>query len=476
MDYRAGELKGGIKLRATVMDIYRLLPKTNCGKCGEASCMAFATKLNEKEVEPIQCTQMAEKEREKVEDAIAPAVREVVIGTGDKAITIGGDEVMYRYELTFYNPTALVIEVSDDLSEEEFDAKVKTIENIEFERTGELLKLSAIAVRNKSGDVEKFAKATEKVKNSKLPLVLCSFNPDAIKAALEIVGDQRPLIYGATEYNLENMADIALEYKCPITLFVPHDLEKMKELSYNLRSEGINDIVLDPGTYVREGTGDTLDEFIMIRRLAVEKGDPDFRFPIMGVPAVHWIYESGLGTMVDKGIREAVTAAKLMNSYADILIMHGTEIWELIPVLTLRQGLYTDPRKPQAVDPGLYTFGELDENTPVLLTTNFSLTFYTVEGDLKSGDANCYLLVLDTDGRAVDVSVAGNQFTGKAVADLIKESGIEDKVSHRKLIIPGLGAPVSGDIEDESGWEVAVGPRDSSQAPDYLNKIKEEAK
>ncbi|HPX77233.1 MAG TPA: hypothetical protein PL055_00530 [Methanobacterium sp.] len=165
-----------------------------------------------------------------------------------------------------------------------------------------------------------------------------------------------------------------------------------------------------------------------------------------------------------------------MNSYADILIMHGTEIWELIPVLTLRQGLYTDPRKPQAVDPGLYTFGELDENTPVLLTTNFSLTFYTVEGDLKSGDANCYLLVLDTDGRAVDVSVAGNQFTGKAVADLIKESGIEDKVSHRKLIIPGLGAPVSGDIEDESGWEVAVGPRDSSQAPDYLNKIKEEAK
>lgn len=463
-------------MRATVMDIYRLLPKTNCGKCGEASCMAFATKLNEKEVDVSLCTQMTDKEKEKLEDALAPAVREVTIGTGENAIIIGGDEVMYRYELTFYNPTSLVIEVSDDLSDDEFDAKVKTIEDTEFERTGELLKLDAIAVRNKSGNVEKFVNATEKVKNTNLPLVLCSFNPDAMKAALEIVGDQRPLIYGATENNLQNMAELALEYDCPITLFVPHDLEKMKELSHTLRSEGIKDIVLDPGTFVREGTGDTLDEFIMIRRLAVEKRDPDFRFPIMGVPAVHWIYDSGLETRVEKGIRESVTAAKLMNSYADILIIHGTEIWELIPVLTLRQSLYTDPRKPQAVEPGLYEFGELDENSPVLLTTNFALTFYTVEGDLKSGKANCYLLVLDTNGRAVDVSVAGNQFNGKSVAELIKESGIEGKISHRHLIIPGLGAPVSGEIEDECGWTVAVGPRDSSQAPDYLVKLKEEAK
>lgn len=463
-------------MRATVMDIYRLLPQTNCGECGEASCMAFATKLNEKEADISLCTPMTDKEMEKLEDALAPAVREVVIGTREKAITIGGDEVMYRYELTFYNPTSLVIEVSDDLSDDEFDSKVKTIEDTEFERTGEILTLNAIAVRNKSGSVEKFAKATEKVKNTNLPLVLCSFNPDAMKAALEIVGDQRPLIYGATENNLQNMAELALEYDCPITLFVPHDLEKMKELSHSLRSEGIKDIVLDPGTFVREGTGDTLDEFIMIRRLAIEKRDPDFRFPIMGVPAVHWIYDSGLETRVEKGIRESVTAAKLMNSYADILIIHGTEIWELIPVLTLRQSLYTDPRKPQAVEPGLYEFGELDENSPVLLTTNFALTFYTVEGDLKSGNSNCYLLVLDTNGRAVDVSVAGNQFTGKAVAELIKESGIEEKISHRKLIVPGLGAPVSGEIEDESGWEVAVGPRDSSQAPDYLTKLKEEAK
>ncbi|HTX61687.1 MAG TPA: acetyl-CoA decarbonylase/synthase complex subunit gamma [Methanobacterium sp.] len=460
-------------MRATAMDIYRSLPKTNCAKCGEASCMAFATKLSEKEADLNICTQMTDKEREKLEEVLAPAVREVVIGTGENAITIGGDEVLYRYELTYYNPTSLVIEVSDDLNDDEFDQKVKKVEEFEFERTGEKLKLNAIAIRNKSGSTEKFTRAVEKLKNSRFPLILCSFNPESMEAALKIVGDKRPLIYAATENNLEFMANLAREYECPITLFVPHDLEKMKELSWALRSKEVKDVVLDPGTFVKGGTGDTLDEFIMIRRLAVEKKDPDFRFPIMGVPAIYWLF--GKENDVVKGIRESITAAKLMNSYADILIIHGTEMWELIPVLTLRQSLYTDPRKPQAVDAGLYEFGDLDENSPIIVTTNFALTYYTVEGDLKSGKANCYLLVVDTGGRAVDVAVAGNQYTGKAVAELIKEVGIEEKVNHRKLIIPGLGAPVSGEIEDDTGWEVMVGPRDSSEVSDFLGKLAEES-
>lgn len=458
-------------MRATAMDIYRLLPQTNCAKCGEASCMAFATKLSDKEADVTLCTEMTEKEMEKLQDVLAPAVREVVIGTGENAVTIGGDEVLYRYELTYYNPTSIVIDISDDLDDDEFDQKVKKVEEFEFERTGEKLKLNALAIRNRSGSTSKFVKAVEKLKNSKLPLVLCSFDPDAMEAALAVVGDKRPLIYGATENNLAIMADLAQEYNCPLTLFVPHDLEKMKELSYSLRTRGIKDIVLDPGTFVKSGTGDTLDEFHMIRRLAVEKKDDDFRFPIMGIPAIYWLF--GKENDDVKGIREAITAAKLMNSYADILIIHGIETWELIPVLTLRQSLYTDPRKPQAVDAGLYEFGELDENSPIIVTTNFALTYYTVEGDLKSGKANCYLLVVDTGGRAVDVSVAGNQFTGKAVAELIKEVGIEDKVKHRKLIIPGLGAPASGEIEDDSGWEVVVGPRDSSEVPNFLTKIAE---
>ena len=457
-------------MQVTAMEIYRLLPKTNCAKCGEASCMAFATKLSDKETDLELCTQLAADEMEKLENLLAPAVREITIGKGEKAMILGGDEVLYRYELTYYNPTPLVIDVNDNMDEEALNERIKIIEATEFERTGEKLVLDGVAVRNVSGNKDKFAETALKLKSSKLPLVLCSLDPEAIKAALEKVGSEKPLLYAATENNIEDMASLAIEYDCPLTLFVPNDLEKMKELSRILRSKGIKDIVLDPGTYVDEGIGDTLDNFVMIRRLAIEEKDEDFRFPILGIPALTWLYEKD---EVQGGIKEATIAATLMNKYADMLIIHGTNIWELIPVLTLRQSIFTDPRKPQMVDPGLYEFGELDENSPVLMTTNFALTYYTVEGDLKSGKANCYLLVLDTEGRAVDVSLAGGQQSGKSVADLIKESGIEGKVKTRTLIIPGLSAPLSGEIEDESGWEVLVGPRDSSAVSDFFIKLKE---
>ena len=432
--------------------------------------MAFATKLSDKETDLELCTQLAADEMEKLENLLAPAVREITIGKGEKAMILGGDEVLYRYELTYYNPTPLVIDVNDNMDEEALNERIKIIEATEFERTGEKLVLDGVAVRNVSGNKDKFAETALKLKSSKLPLVLCSLDPEAIKAALEKVGSEKPLLYAATENNIEDMASLAIEYNCPITLFVPNDLEKMKELSRILRSKGIKDIVLDPGTYVDEGIGDTLDNFVMIRRLAIEEKDEDFRFPILGIPALTWLYEKD---EVQGGIKEATIAATLMNKYADMLIIHGTNIWELIPVLTLRQSIFTDPRKPQMVDPGLYEFGELDENSPVLMTTNFALTYYTVEGDLKSGKANCYLLVLDTEGRAVDVSLAGGQQSGKSVADLIKESGIEGKVKTRTLIIPGLSAPLSGEIEDESGWEVLVGPRDSSAVSDFFIKLKE---
>jgi acetyl-CoA decarbonylase/synthase complex subunit gamma len=120
-------------MQVTAMDIYRLLPQTNCEDCdepacGEASCMAFATKLSEKEAQLELCTELSSESFAKLESLLAPAVREITIGTGDKTITIGGDEVLYRYELTYYNPTALVIDIADNLSDAEFTERVKTIE------------------------------------------------------------------------------------------------------------------------------------------------------------------------------------------------------------------------------------------------------------------------------------------------------------------------------------------------------------
>ena len=458
-------------MQVTAMDVYRLLPKTNCGKCNEASCMAFATKLIEKEVTPDDCPPLSGDEKQKLEELLAPAVKEITFGPEENPVVVGGDEVLYRYELTYYNPTALVVDLPDDLPSEELLNRAQRIMDLEFERTGEKLTLDAIALRNKSGSPEKFAEAAEAISQLNFPVVLCTFDAEAMRKALEVLGDQRPLLYAAREDNLQEMADLSASYGCPLALFSPGDLEEMKNLSRRLRSLGVTEIVLDPGTFTGEGIGDTIDNFVMIRRLAVEDRDEDFRFPIMGIPALSRLTVSD---KIEANIREATVAATLMNRYADILILAGTEIWEIMPVLTLRQGLYTDPRKPQAVDPGVYEFGDVDENSPVILTTNFSLTYYTVEGDIKSGDVTAYLLVLDTEGRAVDVSLAGGQLNGPAVADLIKETGIEERVRDKVLIIPGLAAPASGEIEDDTGWKVLVGPRDSSGIPDYLEKLASE--
>jgi len=452
--------------KVTAMDVYRLLPQTNCEDCGEASCMAFATKLSEKEVDLAKCSELTGVGFKKLNDLLAPVVKEIIIGKDDKACVIGGDEVLYRYEESYYNQTVLAIDIPDDLDFNEFDEKVKAIENTEFERTGEILRLDAIALRNKSGDPNKFADCAKKLKTVNYPVFLVTFDPIAMEEALKAIGDERPLMYAATKDNIFAMAELAIKYQCPLTVFSPGNIEILKDLVFTLRSNGVEDIVLDPGTLTHKAIGNTLDNFVMSRRLAIENKDENFRYPLLGVPAL--VRLNNEDDEIKKGTMEATIASTLMNKYADALILKGTDIWELIPVLTLRQSLYTDPRKPQAVDAGIYEIGEVDENSAVLLTTNFSLTYYTVDGDLKSGNTNCYLLVLDTVGKAVDVAIAGGQFDGKSVADLIKDSGIEDKVKTRKMIIPGLAASLSGEIEDETGWDVLVGPRDSSSVAEFI--------
>ena len=453
--------------KVTAMDVYKLLPQTNCEDCGEASCMAFATKLSDKEVDLSLCTELTDKQFEELDELLAPAVKEISIGTGEKTRVIGGDEVLYRYEESYYNETALAIDIPDDLDSVEFDEKVKIVENLEFERTGEVLTLDLIALRNKSGDANKFAECAKKLKKAKYPVILVTFDPQAMEEALKVIGDERPLMYAATKDNIFQMCDLAIKYQCPLTVFSPRDMGGMKDLVFTLKSNGVEDIVLDPGTLTQEGIGDTLDNFIMSRRLAVEDKDEDFRYPLLGIPPLVRLNKES--DEIEKRVMEATVASTLINKYADILILKRTDIWELIPVLTLRQSIYTDPRKPQAVDAGIYEFGDVDENSAVVITTNFSLTYYTVEGDLKSADATCYLLVLDTVGKAVDVAIAGGQFDGKAVADLVKDSGIENKIKNKKMIIPGLAAPISGEIEDETGWDVMVGPRDSSALAEFID-------
>jgi acetyl-CoA decarbonylase/synthase complex subunit gamma len=263
------------------------------------------------------------------------------------------------------------------------------------------------------------------------------------------------------------MGELAQMYNCPLVVSSPNDLNMLVSLVKTLMAFGVNDLVLDPGTFANVGLGTTLNNFTMLRRAACKGGEDLAGFPLLGVPMVAWLKKGDSADEIIKW-KEAYLASMLVVRYADIIVMHGNDGWSLLPTTVLRQNIYTDPRKPVAVSPGLKEFGTPNESSPVLFTSNFALTYYTVASDIESNKLNAYLIVVETEGSAIDSGVAGRKLTAERVADAIKESGIESKVKHRNIIIPGKASRISGEIEELSGWKVQVGPRDSSEIPKYL--------
>jgi acetyl-CoA decarbonylase/synthase complex subunit gamma len=467
------EVKKGVR-ELSPLDIYMLLPRTNCGKCGEKNCMAFATKVVNREVPIDLCSPLLEESKykeayAKLKDILAPAVKEIVIGTGENAVKVGGKLVMYRHEFTYYNPAPIAVDVTDEMDESEILERISKVENFSYNYIGRILKLDMIAIRSTSNDPDKFKSTVEKVAGATgLPLILCTFNPDIMKAALESVYERRPLIYAATEDNWRRMAELALMYNCPLAVFAPNNISLLRSLTNTLLEFGVEDILLDPGTFPEDGLSETINNLTMIRRSACKEGDVLLGFPLIGVPMTVWLKKDSQKEILQW--KEAYLAAMLMTRYADLLIMHSLEGWVLLPNVILRFNLYTDPRKPVSVEPGLKVFGNPTEYSPVMFTTNYALTYFTVESDIKSANIDCYLVVIDTGGISVESSVAGRILTAQVVADAIKKSGVEEKVKHRYLIIPGLAARLSGEIEDLSGWRVLVGPKDSSGIPAFLKE------
>lgn len=464
------EIKKSIK-EISPIDVYKLLPKTNCKECGETNCLAFATRLVNGEMTIEDCPPLLKDEYkktyEKLQELLAPTIKTVIIGAGDNAVKIGGKHVLYRHEFTYHNPTPIAIDVTDVMSDEELEERIKKTVGFSYNYIGRNLTIDAVAIRSISNDPTAFKSVVEKVaKLTQFPLIFCTFNPEVMEAGLIQAKDRRPLIYAATKDNWKDMAELALMYNCPLVIFAPNDLKLLKSMARTMLEFGVEDLVLDPGTFLDEGLSDTINNFTMIRRDAIENGDKLFGFPLIGTPITAWLSEEISKELLQW--KEAYVGSMLISRYADLLIMHSLDGWVLLPQVVWRFNIYTDPRKPVSVEQGVRTFGKPDENSPVLLTTNYALTYFTVESDIKAANLDCYLVVVDTGGISVESSVAGRYLTADSMAEALKEFKVEEKVKHRYLIIPGLAARLSGETEDSTGWRVIVGPRDSSGIPELI--------
>lgn len=447
------------------IDVYKLLPRTNCGECSEANCMAFATKVVNGETVIDACpplfTEKLAKDLVKLQDLLAPPVRAISFGLSDSKITIGGKYVLFRHEFTYQNPPPIAIDISDDTDPDLISARIKKIQDFAYTYIGRPLRLDALAVRSVTKDPKRYREVVTQIcEMCTLPLILCSTDPKIIAAGLSVCADRRPLIYAVTKENWKEMGELAIENSCPVVVSAPGDLSLLRTLVKTLQEWGIEDMVLDPGTFHSEQIGNTIHLFTSIRKAACRDFDQLFGYPILGTPISVWNGDE-LSEDLNRW-QEAYLASMLITRYADLLIMHSIEGWVLLPQLIWRFGIYTDPRKPVSVDAGVRTFGNPDKNSPVLITSNYALTFFTVESDIKAAKIDCYLIVIDTGGLSVEAAVAGRYLTALKITDSIREFKAGDLVSHRYLIIPGLAARLSGETEEETGWRVLVGPRDSS--------------
>ncbi len=224
------------KKELSPIDIYKLLPKTNCKECGQENCMAFATKVVARELNIDLCKPLVKPEHAKnsktLHDMLKPPVKEVIIGAGDKARKVGGKLVMYRHEFTYFNPTAIAVDVTDEMPESEVVSRVKTTEGFSYEYIGNNLKLDMIAVRSTSGDADKFKSCVKKVsETTNLPLILCALNPSVLEAGVMAVPKARPLLYAATLTNWKDMAELALMYNCPSSSFSTKRSKRSYDLS-----------------------------------------------------------------------------------------------------------------------------------------------------------------------------------------------------------------------------------------------------
>lgn len=444
----------------TGIQIFKLLPKTNCGECGQPTCLAFAMSLAAGKAELSACPYVSEEAKAQLAEASAPPIRVVTIGSGGRALKIGGETVAFRHEKRFENPSGLAILITDKMDDSEIDARLDRFKQLEYERIGLTLRPDLIAVKDDSGDAGKVESLVNKVKQSSDGgIILMSDNPDVLAAGLKACADRRPLIYAANRDNLEAVAGLAKDNSCPVAAKAS-GLEELAELTAKLTEAGVNDIVLDSGSRtVRQA----FEDQVIIRNAALASKFRPLGFPTIVFPA----------EMTDDPMKEAVMAAMFVAKYGGIIVLSDFQGHSLFPLLVERMNVYTDPQRPLATKEGVYEIGSPDGNSPVLVTTNFSLTYFVISGEIETSKVSSYLLVKDTEGLSVMTAWAAGKFVADTIAPFVKKSGIEDKVKHRKLIIPGYAASESGGLEEElSGWEILIGPRDGAQIPAYLKTWK----
>ncbi len=439
----------------TAMEIFKLLPQTNCGDCGFPTCLAFAMQLANQKVELEDCPNVSDDAKAELEASSAPPIKLVKVGTGENQIEMGDETELYRHEKKFFHPVAFALTVSDKASDEEIEAKVNKANGLQFERVGQIIKMDMVGVRDDSGDADAFAEVVEKVANgTELPLILFSKDPESIKAAASRIADKKPLLHAATVDNADQMASVADELDCPLVVFEDGSLDELADLVDKVKKAGVEKIVIDFGS---SDLKELLEKSTIVRRISINK-----TFRGLGYP----IFVNALDG--DKSVLKGIVATM---KYGSVVAFDELKVEHALPLFVLRQNIYTDPQVPIQVEPKLYAVNDPDEDSPIVFTTNFSLTYFTVIGDVEKSKKPVWLQVVDTEGLSVMTAFAAGKLTPELVAKALEDSDAQENSKRGEIIIPGMVSRMSGKLEELTGLDVIVGPQESSGIPKLLKSM-----
>jgi acetyl-CoA decarbonylase/synthase complex subunit gamma len=437
------------------MQIYKLLPRTNCKECGYPTCLAFAMKLAAKQAELDDCPYVSEESRAQLAEASQPPIRLVTVSADGRDARAGNETVMFRHEKRFFYKPGLFVRLYDDQSPEALAEQAKQIVDYRVEYVGMELQVDGLVIEATDSGTQ-FAGAVAAVLGAApVPLILIAEDGqvmgDGLKAAKE--AGVKPLICGATAETWQDFAALAKEYGVPMAIREQY-LDVMADLTAQIKAAGVDDIVLDHGARDLQVA---LAKQTHLRRLALqnvrELGYPQIAFP---------------GESVDDPEMACIAAAQAIAKYAGFVVLDDFSPATVYPLLALRENIYTDPQTPIQVQPGLYEIGEPTADSPLYVTTNFSITYFAVANEISGSGVPGWLLVADAEGMSVLTAWAAGKFDAVRIAKAVKENDVAAKLNHRKLIIPGHVSVLLGEIEEElPGWKILVGPREAVDIPGY---------
>ncbi|MBC8412268.1 MAG: acetyl-CoA decarbonylase/synthase complex subunit gamma [Nitrospira sp.] len=437
----------------TGVQIFKLLPKTNCKKCGFPTCLAFAMKLAQGGIELSACPDVSDEAKSALGEASAPPIRSFALGTGATAAKMGGENVMFRHEKKFVNPSAIAVNIKDN--DANLAATAEAVAGSEIDRVGQKLRIDAISIECASGDSATYEAAAKTVaeKAPGAAIILNCRDAAVIEAAAKAIADRKPLLYAATDETAEAMAAIAKANGLPLVASAK-GLDALSALTEKIKGLGVEDIVLESGA---ESAKEIIEHNTQIRRAALKKS-----FKPLGYPIINSVIR-------DDSILETSIASVAIAKYSSIVVISSVEKWKNLVLFSQRQNLYTDPQVPMQVEQKIYEIGEPDKKAPLMITTNFSLTYFIVSGEIENSKVPSRLAVMDCEGLSVLTAWAAGKFTAAKIANFVNESGMADMVEVKELILPGQVAILSGALEDKlEGWKITIGPREANAIPTFL--------